>query len=66
MTKGEKKVEWKNKPYQWEMICFCDSMIEEYVSKIMQVCLDLVQPYSVNTKLMLRYLKVNEKPNRGG
>ena len=47
------------------MICFCDSMIEEEVSKIMQMSLDLLQPYSLNTKLMLRYLKVNEKPNRG-
>ena len=65
MTKGEKKVEWKNKPYQWEMICLCDSMKEEEVSKIMYMNLDLLQPYYFNNKLMFRYLKVSEKPNRG-
>ena len=47
------------------MICFCDSMKEEEVSKIMYMNLDLLQPYYFNNKLMFRYLKVSEKPNRG-
>ena len=47
------------------MIAFCDPIMEEEVSRIMNMHVELLQPYIYYQMMNGRYLKVIEKKNIG-